>query len=477
MRLPSVTALVVLASGAAFAQPAPSAPAAAAAPIAATPSPPAIDVTDPALAPVPAPPRVLRDFRDAIGLVTARSTDLRVAQLEVRRAEGAARQALAGALPSVVASGTVTRQLVRDTVKATDPSSCRLQGAELVCDTVTQEVPSDPMTASAQITASQPILAPRAWYAIGTADRATEASRRTYEDRRRTVLAGLASSIIAVVTAERVAEINRVGLRSSLERLELVRRRVRAGAGASLDVVRSEQDVVAARATLIQGDESLRQAREALGLALGSNDAYGVRPDVSLDAVAGEASALCTPGSPGARADVLAARAQLEVAERGVTDVKLAYAPTAELSTTATYQSKAVFGDKHYTWSIQGMITLPIWDGGARYGSMRVAKAQAAQQKEVVDVTIRQATLEATRAERSVAVAEQSRLVAQRATELARETARLSQVAFEAGAGTSFELVDAAKGQRDAELQLALREFDLVSAKITALLATASCNY
>ena len=54
---------------------------------------------------------------------------------------------------------------------------------------------------------------------------------------------------------------------------------------------------------------------------------------------------------------------------------------------------------------------------------------------------------------------------------------RLAARAFAAGAGTSFDLVDAGKAERNAELDLAVKEFDLIKARITAVLATATCTY
>ena len=60
---------------------------------------------------------------------------------------------------------------------------------------------------------------------------------------------------------------------------------------------------------------------------------------------------------------------------------------------------------------------------------------------------------------------------------MVKSSARLSRVAFESGTGTSFDLVDSGRRQREAELDLAVKEFDVVKAKIAALLATATCEY
>jgi outer membrane protein TolC len=314
-----------------------------------------------------------------------------------------------------------------------------------------------------------------------------KAAKYDADDRRRLVLAAVADSILSVVTAERLSEINRVGLRSSLERLELTQRRARLGTGTKLDIVRAEQDATLARTQLIAGDQGLLQAREALGLALGSSEAYGVPPTISINEVEQSLKNLCAPGKTDQRADVMAASTDVEIAERQVREAKLGWAPTAEIATSleafARTQTSSAAGldvtsdQRQLAWSIRGVLTIPIWDGGSRYGEIRSAKAVAEQQKARLDATRRTAEIEVVQAMRTVAAAEQARVLAEKGRDLARETSRLSQIAFEAGTATSFELVEAGRAERQAELDLAVREFELIQAKLSALLATASCKY
>jgi outer membrane protein TolC len=446
----------------AFAQPAPPkvpAQPPAKAPAPAAPSPArVIEVNDPLLAPIGPAPHTLGGWREALALIAARSTDVIIAKAAVERAEGNWRIQLAGSLPTLTGTGTLAHQFVRSEPSAISTGTSTPTGV-------------------AQLTVSQPLLAPRAWYAIGTADVQIKAAKLTVYDKERLVLIAVANAIVTVVTSERLAEINRVGLRSALQVLELTQRKQALGSGTKLDVVRSQQDVGIARATLITGDEALRRARETLGLALGDSAGYGVSPSISLNEIQGSIRQTCAPGTADQRADVLAARASLEAARRGVTDVKLAFAPTALVSSTASVGSEAPPGGKNYAWSIQGVLTVPLWEGGARYGALRTANATVAEQKALVDGALRLATQENTQAHRSVIVAEQARQVSEQTRELAKETARLAQVAFEAGTGTSFDLVDSARKEREAELDLANKEFEVIRAKLTALLATANCRY
>jgi outer membrane protein TolC len=467
--------------GAAAAQSAAAQPATPEAP-APMPRPRAIEISDPMLGPVPASKKMLSDWKQILTLLNSRSTDITIADLEIERARGLARQALGRALPTIVAQGLLEHERTRG-----DGTPIGGVGTGGPGSGTTVAGTGHASLASASLTASQPVLALRTWHAIGTANLNVKAAKYDADDRRRLVLAAVADSILSVVTAERLSEINRVGLRSSLERLELTQRRARLGTGTKLDIVRAEQDATLARTQLIAGDQGLLQAREALGLALGSSEAYGVPPTISINEVEQSLKNLCASGKTDQRSDVMAASTDVEIAERQVREAKLGWAPTAEIATSleafARTQTSSAAGldvtsdQRQLAWSIRGVLTIPIWDGGSRYGEIRSAKAVAEQQKARLDATRRTAEIEVVQAMRTVAAAEQARVLAEKGRDLARETSRLSQIAFEAGTATSFELVEAGRAERQAELDLAVREFELIQAKLSALLATASCKY
>jgi outer membrane protein TolC len=460
-------ALATFASLLAFGVPAAAQPTDAATPAAPAPTQaPAPAADDPMLVAAPAPKHVLGGWREALALASAQDPQYSISLLEIERARGQERQALAGTLPQLNATGNVTLQIVRADVTAFDSSTGSL---------VTRTIPASP-TASASLSLRQPLLAPRTWWAIGTASQQTELAKLSVDDRRRVLIASVADAIVTVVTAERTSEINRVGLKAALDRLVLEKKRLDIGSGTALDVVRFEQDVVASRATLIQGDETLRQARERLGLALGSIEDYGVRPDISLDGIQADVMRGCQKSKLEDRSDLRVLRQQRDIAERAETDADLMYAPTADLTSTATVSSEQLIGTNHVSWNVSAVLTIPIWDGGLKYGVKRSAKAATQQAEERLDAATRGADVEVTQADRAVQVADRSLGVAKQARDLAKETDRLAKKAFENGDGTSFDLVDAARRLREAELSLAVRELDVVRAKISAVLATADCK-
>ncbi|MBS2015160.1 MAG: TolC family protein [Deltaproteobacteria bacterium] len=463
-------------AGAAHAQPAPPsgppAPGRPGEPAPATPTaiPAAPTVDDPMLAPIARPKVEIATWEEALNHVRARSTDIRIAAQEVARAEGLQRVALAGALPSISASGTYTHNLITNESLQFDRSGNTFVQAPV-------RVPF-PDFVTGQISVVQPALALRAWYAIKTSSISTDAAKLSYEDAKRQIALNVANAIVGVVTAERIAELNRAGLRNALQRFDLTARKSALGAATGLDVVRARQDVEVARATLVAGDETLRQARESLGLALGIPEQVGVPPNVDISGLERDARATCKPAaSVDERADIAALRTRVTVAHRTVNDVKYQFAPTVNLQSGIATTTVNTGAAPNTTWNVQAVLAVPLWEGGARYGNLHETEAREIQAEQNLEAGRRKATIEITQARRAVQVAEDRRRVAASARDLALEADRLTRTAFTEGRGTSLELVTAAQALRESEIQLALRDFDLVKARVAAVLALASCPW
>jgi multidrug efflux system outer membrane protein len=434
------------------------------------PPPPTVD--DPMLVPVPRAKVEISTWEDALKHVRARSTDLRIAAETVIRAEAQQRVALAGALPSLNGTAAYTHNII---VK-NSPQIIGLTSTGIPETKNFQTPSSDYLTG--QLVAVQPILAFRPWYAIGTARTATDASRLSFDDAKRQIALAVANSIVGVVTAERIAELNRVGLRNALQRLDLAVRKADLGGASGLDVVRARQDVEVSRATLVTGDESLRQSREALGMALGIAEQVGVPPSVDISGLERDARGSCRPSATvDERPDVAALRTQVEVAHRGVNDVKYQFSPTMNLQSGVATTTIDTGASPNTTWNVQAVLSVPIWEGGARYGNLRDAHAQEAIAEQKLEQGRRTAIIQVEQARRGVTVSESSLHVATAARDLAAETDRLTRLAYQEGRGTSLELIIAAQQLREAEIQLALREFDLVKARVLAVLALASCPW
>ncbi len=413
------------------------------------------------LAPVPAAPRTIASWEEALDLVRARSTDLKIAYNETLKAGAQSRIALAGALPSLNANANVTHQFLTNT-------------ATTVFGTSTSPLPN---VANGSITLSQPLFAPRAWYYIGTAKRGEEAAALSVDDLKRNIALNVANALIGVVTAERIAELNRSGFQNALERHELTLRKKNLGAATGLDVIRAQQDVESARGVLVTGDESLRQAREALGLGLGLTTQVGVSHNINIDGLERSALSACHPSTLEERADLLLAKKQLEIYGRNVVDVKYQFSPTINATSAISATTADTGIAPNPTWNIAAVLSVPIWEGGTRYGLLRSARADQGEAEQRLEALRRNASVQLAQAQRGVQVAIDSRKVAVDARALAAETDRLVRVGYIEGQGTSLELVVAAAALRQAEITLALREFDLVKARVLSILSLANCPF
>jgi outer membrane protein, multidrug efflux system len=480
---------VLFVSQAALAQPAPATkPASGAKPPAAasaTPAPATVgeapgtpaeptlpQITDDMLAPVPPATNVLQDWRDALRVLRANSTTLRTLKAEEDVARAQARQALAPALPSLGAAASVSRQLLRGerqtTVITQNPPAVSFPNVA---------VPDPATTWQAGLNLRVPLLALSTWHDRGTALRQIEVNRLNTKSAERVSIAVVADAVVTTVTAERLAEVSRISLESALSTLDLSKRRATLGAASTIDVLRIEQEVSLSRAQVVSTNDAVLRARESLGAALGSAEPYGVTPAIRLDELANDAKISCRPADVLGRADVRAAQASVGVSKHAEEGVSRTYWPTIDAVSSLTYWSPvSAINNEHVTWSVGGVLNWTLYDGGLRYAIREQRSAETRIASERLTEAKRSARFEVMQAFRTVKSSEAFLAVAARTREVAAETARLTKISYINGSGTSFDLVDSARRQREAEVDYTIKEFDVLRAKIAALLALATCD-
>ncbi len=450
----------------------------ASAPVPATALPVAPSVTDPMLDAVPMPRLTLRSWDEAVGYLRARSTNLKIAVDQVLTAEAQTTVALAQYLPSLggcsggsqvygCANGSFTHQLITKNVTGAVPNGLP----------VTNTLPV-PNTLTGSLSLSQDIINFQEFDQVGINRLSEVAYRQTVDDTKRTLELSLATQVVSVVTAERSAELNRVGLRVALEQLTLTRKKAADGAATGLDVVRAQQNAANARAALVAGDETLRQAREALGLALGVSEEVGVAPSLRIDSFATDALKACEPlTGVDQRPDIASARTSVDVAKRNLRNVWFSYLPTLGGQAALSATSVAPAGYPNPTLSIGAVLTVPIWDGGTRIGNLKAARAAEDIAVQTLEADRRAAVIQIEQVQRGIEVAEVSLRVAREQRDLAAQNDQMTQTAWMHGQGTSVDLVTASEAHRQAELALAVAEFNVVKARLSATLALAVCPW
>lgn len=410
------------------------------------------------LAPVPPPEHVISDWRTALDLVRTRSENYIVAQQQVEAARGRSRMALGTVLPRLTADFQYTRYLNQF---PENPSG----------------VSADPENWSTGGTLRVPVVNLRGWYDYSTSRRTIGQTALEVEDAERLIIGDLAENLVTVITAERLSEVTKVNLEAALTNLDLDERRSRLGSGSAIDVLRSRQEVNRSRAEVIRAEEALRSAREALGMALGYSEAWGVTPDLKLDQLRADARATCKQGErPEDRADVRAAAAGAAIAKRNVNSVMFSYFPLVDLTSRVNYSASNNFFFPDTTWTIGASLTWHLYDGGIRYGERRLNSAISEQAHQRELGVLRRAQLDVIQSTRGVQVAQSSLENSLEARDLARDNAKLARARFTTGAGTSFDMVDTQSTARQAELDVTVKEFQLLRAEIIAFLALSSCE-
>ncbi|HXN32707.1 MAG TPA: TolC family protein, partial [Polyangiaceae bacterium] len=203
----------------------------------------------------------------------------------------------------------------------------------------------------------------------------------------------------------------------------------------------------------------------------------GAAPGLNIDGLVNDTGTGCKlVRSVDERADLRVLHTEVNIAARGVTDVWYQFSPIVTFQSTLVSSNDAL-AVPATTWNIEGVLTIPIWDGGARYGELRQARAQKDEAEQNLIAQRRTVIIQIEQARRAVEVAEESRKVAVDAETHARQVDRMTQVGFLTGQGTSLDLVVSAGALRQAQINRALRDFDLVRARIDALLALADCHW
>jgi len=430
-------------------------------------APPLPKVEDPMLTPVAPASQALQSWDSALKLVRAQNPDVRRAQAQIEAARGQARQTLARSLPTLTGTVNANFHVLTGT------------GPNIFQPGTVGEVPNPRGNLSTDLSLRIPLVTVQSWHDHGTAKLTIKQAEISLEEAERQVLGGLAESIAGVVTAERLAEVTRESLNSALLALELSERRARLGAVSKVDVLRAAQEVAASRGQVIESDESLRQARETLGLALGSSGDWGVAPEIRLDRLGDDARRVCKQSSSiDDRSDLRASATQKEVASRNVKSVDYAFLPRLDGATTFTYNTNqfAAATRDHLTWTIGAVLTWNLYDGGLRYGQRGSARATETTARLDNEDLHRRAQLEVTQALRAVEVAEAQLGVSNTSRDVALENARIAQLRFLNGTGTSFDMTETQGAARRAALDVTVKEFQLLRARIAAFLAMASCD-
>lgn len=386
-------------------------------------------------------------FEDAIQRAMAHNTSLELAQDDVRRAEALVQQARSTWLPTLSANGTYTR------LDADRELSGRVIAA---ADTV-----------NGNLLLTVPIIAPRSWVATARAKDNREVAKLTLADTRRQVALLAGRAYLTVIGQKRVLESSVQARDTARAHEEFSKSRFAGGVGNRLDAVRAAQERASSETRVQTQTLALVRAQEALGILLGENG-----PIDATDVVLGAPPTLATALSEAqSRSDVVASKERAESARRSVRDSYTDYMPLLTGAAQPFYQNPASLTLPTTGWQAQLLLTIPLFDGGNRYGLRHERDALYDQAKLKVEAALRQARSEVRLGFEAVQRADEALLQARDAAKLAQEALELSTLAYRAGATSNIEVVDAERRARDAATDAAVAEDAARQARLDLLAA------
>jgi len=365
----------------------------------------------------------------------------------ILRAEALLQQARAVTLPQVNASFT---GIVNSTERKFD-------------DVVT----SPRMQGTIAASASMPVLAAADWARRNQAKDQVEVANLSSADVRTNIAVATGQAYLAIIAARRQVDVSLRARESALAHLDYARRRLEAGAGTRLNELRAAQEVSSDEARLEVTQYAVRVGQEALGVLMASNGPVDAasEPAFNVPAAADEA------GWMALRPDLRLFTAEERAADRVWRDSSKDWFPTGVLSFDPQALVPASIFTSARSWRLVVNFSQPIWDSGQRKAVKLVRETNLNNARlALTDLQIR-ARSEVRLAEDLVRTSERAFNSLRLAAEQAQEVLNITNFAFQAGATTNLEVIDAQRQARDADSSAAVAQNTLMRAQLDLLTA------
>jgi outer membrane protein TolC len=314
-----------------------------------------------------------------------------------------------------------------------------------------------------------PLIAAHAWTQTWHAEDNRESAKASAADVRRQLALATARAYLAIVTQKNLLSATTSARDTARAHYEFAHARFAGGIGTRLDEVRAEDEYQTDVALLASGWAGLARAQEALGVLAAADGPLDAQAEPPLpetpaldDALSGAAS----------RSDVRAAESRQRAANHQVRDAWADYLPYLYGAFQPFYQNPPTLVQPLTGWQAQLILSVPIYDGGLRYGLQRERKAAADEARTAVEGALRQARADVRTAFEEMRRADESLAAAQKASVLTHQALDLANLAYKSGAATNLEVTDAQRSARDADDQVALAEDTARQARLDLLSAS-----
>jgi outer membrane protein TolC len=312
-----------------------------------------------------------------------------------------------------------------------------------------------------------PVLNLSRFAAVPQARDQVEVARLSTVDVRKSVAVATAEAYLAVIAARRQLEVDQHALENARAHLEYAERRVEGGVGSRLNQIRAAQQASSGETLVENSRLGVLRAQEALGVLVAADGPV----DAGLDPMFDIPSTIDEREWMQARTDMRVQQATQLAAERVVHDSWRDYAGTLSVSFDPQLVTPAGLFQPSRTWRLFVSFSQPIFEGGLRRSTSRLRELEVERTKiDRTDLELK-ARSEVRLAQESVQSYERIVTSARLAASQANDVLRITTSAFEVGATTNLEVVDAQRSTRDIESAAARAEDALRRTKLDLLVA------
>jgi outer membrane protein TolC len=305
------------------------------------------------------------------------------------------------------------------------------------------------------------------WAAVQHARDQVDVAQVSTADVRRSVAAATADAYLAVIAARRQVDVDERALENARAHLDYAQRRVQGGVGSRLNEVRAAQAASQNETHLEATQLALIRAQEGLGVLLAADTPIDAGADPAFDVP----STIDEREWMQARTDVQVQQATLKATERVVNDSWRDWVGTATASFVPQLVAPAGLFQPSKTWRFAISFAQPIYEGGLRRIDLKLRELQVDQTRIALnDVEVR-ARSEVRSAQESIERLTRGLDSARTSATQAAEVLTITNSAFEVGASTNIEVIDAQSAARDADSAAAIAEDALRRARLDLLVA------
>jgi outer membrane protein len=288
---------------------------------------------------------------------------------------------------------------------------------------------------------------------LGAARAGRNAAAARRQQTRQDIALEVIQAFYGLESAQQMRDVAQESLQRAQDHVRIAGQRKQAGAVPLIDLLRARTEASSAQLDLVRAEADVRLARGRLATSMGlsAETALSVEPAPNpVEPPDGKQLSAALDRAAASRPSVLAAEANVEAAQRGVSRARSTFGPTAVASASYGWEDTTWLPSDR-VWSVGVGVAVPIFAGFSRVHELARARLELERAQADRDQAALAAREQAWDAFSSVRQAYEALQATEALVASARESHRLARERYQVGAGTLTDMLDAQTALAKAE--------------------------